>query len=44
MGRTLPYFRVAENAQTNCVLGAIIATDLINIHEVSRLMRSPENG
>jgi hypothetical protein len=28
-------FRVADNARTNCVKGAIVVTDLINIHEVS---------
>jgi hypothetical protein len=36
--------RVADNARTNCAQGAIVVTDLINLHEVSRLMRSPQNG
>ena len=40
----LDYFLLADNARTNCAQGASVVTDLINIHEVSRLMRSPENG
>jgi hypothetical protein len=27
---------IADNARTNCAQGAIVVTDLINIHEVSR--------
>ena len=34
--------RLADNTRTNCAQGAIVITDLINIHEVSRLMRSPQ--